>query len=137
MYKRDPISGEIITVAGDEYYDNSLPYGGVSEIFIGELAIPFDIFTTFFTHNILHFLFGTGVYKFCRRNFEGRCYLRYFLFKSSPLIIVLNLFIIIMLYFGFINRFRMGILRILPIHIALNHQALCTLTAHLLRLYKT
>ena len=35
MYKKDPFSGEIITTAGDDYYDNSLPYEGVSKIDVG------------------------------------------------------------------------------------------------------
>ena len=35
MYKKDPFSGEIITTAGDDYYDNSLPYEGVSKIHVG------------------------------------------------------------------------------------------------------
>ena len=48
MYKRDPISGEIITVAGDEYYDNSLPYEGVYINFVREILKVGVIFVTFY-----------------------------------------------------------------------------------------
>jgi len=37
MYKKDPFSGEIITTAGDDYYDNSLPYEGVYINYIKKL----------------------------------------------------------------------------------------------------
>jgi len=37
MYKKDPVSGEIITTAGDDYYDNSLPYEGVYINYIKKL----------------------------------------------------------------------------------------------------
>jgi hypothetical protein len=67
MYKKDPLSGKIITTVGDEYYDNSLLYEGVSKIYFWELDIlylTFDVFTTFFAH-IIYCRFDPGVYKFC------------------------------------------------------------------------
>jgi hypothetical protein len=47
MYKRDTISEDIITVAGDEYFDNSLPYEGVYINFVNEILKVGVIFVTF------------------------------------------------------------------------------------------
>jgi hypothetical protein len=53
MYKKDPLSGKIITTVGDEYYDNSLLYEGVSKIYFGELDILYLTFDVFTIHSSL------------------------------------------------------------------------------------